>query len=181
MAFADDVIILFDGLAASLQGISSTLDNFKELSGLRMNRDKTYLFLAGLNPEETEALDIFGFQRGSLPIRYLGLPLMHKKLRKSEYSPLTDKIKAKLNSWTVRCLSFAGRLQLISSVIYSLVNFWFTAFCLPKGCLKKIESLCNRFLWSGDSKTMCSQSFMTVLLPTKIRRWLGIEGFWVMG
>ena len=51
LAFADDVIIVFDGLAESLQTITSTLDNFKDMSGLRMNKDKTELFLAGLNPE----------------------------------------------------------------------------------------------------------------------------------
>lgn len=47
LVFADDVIILFDGVEASLQGITTTLDNFKDLSGLRMNRDKTDIFLAG--------------------------------------------------------------------------------------------------------------------------------------
>ncbi|XP_024015967.1 uncharacterized protein LOC112089217 [Eutrema salsugineum] len=48
-----------------------------------------------------------------------------------------------------RQLSFAGRLQLVSSVIASLVNFWMQAFRLPKGCLDKIDSLSSAFLWSG--------------------------------
>ena len=30
------------------------------------------------------------------------------------------------------------------------MNFWFSAFILPKGCLAKIQSLCSSFLWSGD-------------------------------
>lgn len=64
-------------------------------------------------------------------------------------------------------LSFAGRLQLISSVIYGLVNFWFTAFSLPKGCLKDIEKLCNRFLWVGDlsRRTSAKVSWKEICLP----------------
>ncbi|CAA7030815.1 unnamed protein product [Microthlaspi erraticum] len=180
LAFVDDIVIFFDGKGSSLQGISSTLEDFKQLSGLCMNREKTDLFLAGLNPEESEALNIFGFQKGSLPIRYLGLPLLHRKLRKADYSPLTDKIKAKFNSWTVKGLTFAGRLQLISSVIYSLVNFWFSAFSLPKGCLKDIEKLCNKFLWAGDltKHTSAKISWKGICLP-KSEGGLGLRNFLV--
>ncbi|CAA7032839.1 unnamed protein product [Microthlaspi erraticum] len=56
-----------------------------------------------------------------------------------------------MTSWTARLLCFAGRLQLISSVIQSLTNFWLSAFRLPSPleCLKEIEGLCSAFLWSG--------------------------------
>lgn len=167
LAFADDVMLFFDGKVSSLQAITSTLDRFQALSGLSMNKEKTSLFYAGLNQIEAASLSQLGFNLGSLPIRYLGLPLLHRKLRKSDYSPLLDKITARFNSWTVKYLSFSGRLQLISAVIYSLVNFWFSAFALPKGCLKDIEKLCNRFLWSGDlSKCAAAKvSWSTVCLP----------------
>ncbi|XP_013678980.1 uncharacterized protein LOC106383417 [Brassica napus] len=174
----ENVLLATEMVQESLQTITSTLDNFNDMSGLRMNRDKTELFLAGLNPEETEAMNIFGFQKGSLPIKYLGLPLMHKKLWKSEYSPLTDRIKDKFNSWTVTCLSFAGRLPLILAVIYNIVNFWFTAFCLPKGCLKEIESLCSRFLWSGDiqKRSVAKVLWQSSCLP-KSEGGLGLRNF----
>lgn len=80
---------------------------------------------------------------------YLGLPLMSRKLRISEYSPLIDKMVQKFKSWAVSSSSFAGRLQLIKSVIYGLVNFWCSTFILPKACIRMMESLCARFLWSG--------------------------------
>lgn len=75
---------------------------------------------------------------------------MHKKQRKPECSPLIDAVKARFNNWMVKTLSYAGRLQLITAVIYSSINFWLTTFSLPKGCLKTLERLCNRFLWTGD-------------------------------
>ena len=66
-------------------------------------------------------------------------------------------------------LSYAGRLQLLSSVITGTVNLWMTTFILPKGCLKKIESLCSRFLWAGniDNRATTKVAWTTVCLPKK--------------
>lgn len=81
-------MIFFDGKRDSLHHILKTLDDFQKLSGLAMNKEKLALYTAGLNPSKTNSINSFGFLRGLLPFMYLGLPLMHKKLRNSEYSPL---------------------------------------------------------------------------------------------
>lgn len=75
---------------------------------------------------------------------------MHRKLKISDYMPLLDKLRAQFTSWTSRAISYTGRLQIIRSVIYGLLNFSFSVFILPKGCLTKIQNLCPCFLWSGD-------------------------------
>lgn len=85
-------MIFFDGSSDSLHGITECLNDFASLSGLRVNRNKTELFYTGLNTSETNAISAYGFPTGSLPIRYLGLPLMSRKLRISEYEPLLAKI-----------------------------------------------------------------------------------------
>ncbi|KAL1218351.1 putative ribonuclease H protein [Cardamine amara subsp. amara] len=178
LAFADDIMIFFDGNTSSLENIAASIDTFQEISGLSMNRDKTAIFHVGLNLEEAQYLNNQGFQSGSLPIKYLGLPLQHRKLRKAEYSPLTDSIATRFNHWAVKCLSFAGRLQLIKSVIYSLVNFWCSAFAIPRGCLKAIEQLCNKFLWAGDLTkcTVAKVSWKACCLP-KTEGGLGLRDF----
>lgn len=89
------------------------------------------------------------FNSGKLPVRYLGLPLLTKKMTVNDYMPLVEKIRRKMKLWTWRYLSHGGRLQLISSVITSLANFWLQAFQLPRRCLRDIESLSSAFLWSG--------------------------------
>ncbi|CAA7026594.1 unnamed protein product [Microthlaspi erraticum] len=115
-------------------------------SKLLQSRNKTELFTAGMSQIESAAIANYGFPIGSFPIRYLGLPLTCRKLRISEYSPLVEKLSKQFTTWSVRTLSFAGRLQLISSVIMGSVNFWSSTFILPKGCIRQIESLCSRFL-----------------------------------
>ncbi|KAG7588504.1 Zinc finger CCHC-type superfamily [Arabidopsis suecica] len=167
LMFADDVMIFFDGGSSSLHGINEALDDFASWSGLCMNRGKTQLFCAGQNHLETTAIARFGFPIGSLPIRYLGLPLMHRKLRISEYEPLIDNLIKKFRNWAVKTLSFVGRLQLLGSVISGVVNFWISTFILPQGCIKKIESLCSRFLWKGniDMSNGVKVSWASVCLP----------------
>lgn len=167
LAFADDIMIFFDGAQGSLQQIVCTLDSFSSWSGLHMNRSKTELFVAGMSQMEATDLCNLGFSLGSLPVRYLGLPLMHRKLRICDYRPLIDQLKSRFTSWSSRALTFAGRKQLLSSVIFGTVNFWFSTFILPKGCIRTIESLCSRFLWNGNITTRAAAkiSWSQVCLP----------------
>ncbi|XP_048605373.1 uncharacterized protein LOC106386312 [Brassica napus] len=150
LAFADDLMIFFDGEKNSFANIVDTMELFATWSGLRMNKEKTELFVGGLNQVETTDLTSLGFTLGSMPFRYLGLPLMHRKLRISEYRPLLVKISGHFTAWSSKKLSYAGRAELIKSVIYGNINLWTSAFVLPKGCLQQIQSLCSRFLWTGN-------------------------------
>lgn len=143
--FADDVIIFFDGGSTCLHAITETLDDFAGWSGLHVNRDKSELYLAGLDDQEISDKESYEFPIGKLPIRYLGLPLMHRKLSISEYDCLLQKLSNLFRSWAVKMLSYAGRLQCISSVVNGTVNFWMSTFLLPKGCFKKINSQCSRY------------------------------------
>ncbi|KAL9292824.1 putative RNA-directed DNA polymerase [Arabidopsis thaliana] len=167
LMFADDVMVFFDGGSSSLHGISEALDDFASWSGLHVNKDKTNLYLAGTDEVKALAISHYGFPISTLPIRYLGLPLMSRKLKISEYEPLMDKLVKRFRSWAVKSLSFAGRVQLIASVITGLVNFWTSTFVLPLGCVKKIESLCSRFLWSGsiDASKGAKTAWSGVCLP----------------
>ncbi|KAG7561138.1 Reverse transcriptase zinc-binding domain [Arabidopsis thaliana x Arabidopsis arenosa] len=150
LSFADDVLVFFDGSDSSIAGILSILDDFKNGSGLGINRQKTALLIDGGDFNALEALsERHGVSHGSFPVRYLGVPLMAQKMRKHDYQPLLDRINFKFSSWTVRHLSFAGRLQLLKSVIYSTINFWISIFILPNQCLLKLEQMCNAFLWKG--------------------------------
>lgn len=139
-----------DGKRQSIEGIINIFNHFAEMSGLHISMEKTTIFLAGVqDTEKQELLDTFAFAHGDLPVRYLGLPLLTKQMTVRDYTPLIEKIRARIGSWTARFLSFAGRLQLIGSVIHSLTNFWISAFKLPRKCIQEIDSLCAAFLWSG--------------------------------
>lgn len=62
---------------------------------------------------------------------------------------LVERIRQKMTPWTGRFVSYAGRLQLLRSLILSIVNFWINAYRLPNGCVKELEQVFLAFLWTG--------------------------------
>lgn len=74
---------------------------------------------------------------GSLPIRYLGVPLVRTQITTSHCQPLLDNILSRLKTWTFRYLSYAGRLQLLKSVIFGIHNYWTLIFPLLKEALNE--------------------------------------------
>ena len=85
---------------------------------MQVHKQKSVVFLARIEDNvKATILDMTGFSLGSPPMKYLGVPLISSKLSHSDCQPLLDKIMARIQSWTCSSLSFAGRLQLISSVL----------------------------------------------------------------
>lgn len=145
-------MIFVEGSKRSIEGALEVFGDFTSWSGLNISIEKSTVYMAGVSDiERGRILRDFPFAEGTLPVKYLGLPLMTKAMRKNDYLPLVEKIRSRINTWQSRFLSYAGRLQLIKSVFLSIVNFWAAVFRLPSQCIKEVESLCASFLWSGPS------------------------------
>ncbi|XP_019248326.1 PREDICTED: uncharacterized protein LOC109227583 [Nicotiana attenuata] len=131
--------------------LNECFHQFSSASGLVANQGKSCIYFGGV-PEhvQQQILASLGFSLGELPFRYLGVPLSAKRLSVNQCQPLLDIILAKVQSWTTRFLSYAGRLQMIISVLLSIQSFWTQVFPLPKNILMKIESICKKFLWTGE-------------------------------
>lgn len=152
LLFADDLLVFSDGSWGSTTGIKRVMDQFKDWSGLVTNESKSEIFYEGYTDTQATVLsDLSGFRRGNFPTRYLGLPLSPKKISAAILQPFIDRIISKLHSWTVKFLSFAGKVMMISSVIYGMVNFWSSVFVLPKWFYAKVDSLCSGFLWKNST------------------------------
>lgn len=110
------------------------------------------MFCGSLNDEtEDEISTIFPFKEGKLPIRYLGVPLVTKKIGINDCKQPVDKVYQRLSDWKNKSLSYAGRAQLISSVLGSMQVYWGSVFLLPKPVINDIE-IFKKFLWNcGDS------------------------------
>lgn len=124
LCFADDLLIFTDGSLSSVQGVIQVLQNFEAFSGLAISVQKSSVFTSGLSEEEAASItQATGFSLGSLPVRYLGLPLNSRKLSMANCEPMLQQIRNKINAWTSKYLSFAGRQVLISTVIAGISNF----------------------------------------------------------
>ncbi|KAL0802799.1 hypothetical protein Bca101_057975 [Brassica carinata] len=152
LLFADDLLLFSDGSRESLAGTSSVMMEFKALSGLEMNPSKSEIFFGGYNDFDVAELSgLSRFKQGIFPTRYLGLPLNPGRVTLSTLQPLLDKITSKMHSWTVKYLSFSGKIRLVASVIYGMVNFWSAVFVMLKTFYAKVDSLCAAFLWKNGT------------------------------
>lgn len=112
---------------------------------------KSSIYFCGINSAAKKDIGaITGFQFGELPFKYLGVPISAGKLKASDCDALVDKMTLRIKTWSYMNLSFAGRAQLINSILMSISVYWAHIFIFPKPVLKKITSVCRSFLWHGS-------------------------------
>jgi len=100
--FADDLLVFVKDNKPTLQKISAILDDFNQVSGQTINKEKSKIyFTKGCNNKE-ELRDIMGF----FPTKYLGMPLSPSYLKPTHYSSLIDKCRGKIEGWSMHALSF---------------------------------------------------------------------------
>lgn len=93
LLFADDLLIFCRADQSSVELVKAQLQKFSKAFGLQPNQDKSEVYLSGVSEEVKErSLDVLGMSEGSLPFRYLGVPLSSKKLSYSQCRSLIDKI-----------------------------------------------------------------------------------------
>ncbi|GFS35290.1 hypothetical protein Acr_00g0038900 [Actinidia rufa] len=103
-----------------------------------------------ISREDLESIkSVSGFTVGRLPFRYLGLPVSSTKLTIAQFQPFTDRISGHLNTWTSLKLSYAGRCELISSVLQGVECFWLASLPIPTGIRERLIRMCRNFLWGG--------------------------------
>nr|GFB27352.1 hypothetical protein [Tanacetum cinerariifolium] len=105
LCFADDLMLFCHGDSKSVSILKNSLDEFGSVSGLLPSSLKSKVFF------------------GKLPVRYLGVPLLSKRLYVSDCSMLIDKV------------------------------YWSSMFILPVTISNEVERLMRDFLWNfGDFK-----------------------------
>lgn len=156
LIFADDVLLFCHGDNDSVTCLMKAIDLFASISGLSANASKSLVFFGNVpSVVQDYTVALSKFNRGVLPVNYLGLPLISGKLTKRDCQPLLSRICGKIEVWTSKFISQAGRAQLINSVVFGMHNNWSMYLFLPKAILKRIQSQMARFLWSGKLTGPC--------------------------
>ncbi|KAJ6871911.1 hypothetical protein NC651_031103 [Populus alba x Populus x berolinensis] len=88
---------------------------------------------------------------GHITSEIFRVPLISTRLKHADCIPLLDRILSRVKLWTSTSLTYAGRLQLIKSVLFSIQVYWSSMFMLPCSIIKKLEGILSAFLWKGTS------------------------------
>ncbi|XP_074289017.1 uncharacterized protein LOC141614161 [Silene latifolia] len=177
LMFADDLLMFSKGDLSSVRVLLRSFVAFSAASGLYMNQQKSNIYFNGVHQhKKAQILSISGCQEGQLPFKYLGVPITAGKLGKRECQALVEKIVEKIRAVGARKCSYAGRLVIVQSVLTSLYSYWANIFLIPKGVLRKIDSICRNYMWDGTSNYVRSPlvSWEQVCVP-KLEGGLGIR------
>lgn len=82
--------------------------------------------------------------------KYLGVPILHKKISKQTYHYVLDKVNQQLSSWKAKNLSFAGRVTLEKSALQALPTYVMQTVKLPKTLCDEVDRVCRGFIWRDN-------------------------------
>ncbi|XP_020258577.1 uncharacterized protein LOC109834984 [Asparagus officinalis] len=72
-------------------------------------------------------------------------------------NPLLNRISNQFQKWSSKSLSYAGRIQVIKSVILGVQIYWTSSYILPMKVLQRIDEMNRDFLWGkSDHKQKVS-------------------------
>ena len=87
------------GESKSVAILYECLEVFAASSGLSANASKSAIYLAGIpDPVKDQIAQLSHMPLGSLPFRYLGIPLTSRRISAADCDSLVDKMTVKIHS-----------------------------------------------------------------------------------
>lgn len=175
LLFADDVLLFAKIDPKSVQTIKAILDHLCLVSGMEINFEKFKLWLSQSIPPNTKD-NISNFLQIPTTTNlgsYLGYQLK-TNYTNVDFNKIVLSLQQKLQKWKVQHLSFAGRLQLISSTMNQIPNYYYKVFSLPKKIHDKIDKININFLW-GHSQSKKKLHLINWDIITKPKKLGGLD------
>lgn len=148
LQYADDTLLFLKNDIQQARHFKFLLVCFEQLSGMKINYHKSDLMTFNLNEDEQNALArLFCCNIGTFPIKYLGVPLHHSKLKRQHIQPVVDKLIKRITGWKGRLLSSAGKLTLLKTCLASIPIYLLSVIKFPRWAIDCINSQMANFLW----------------------------------
>jgi len=153
LQFADDTLVFCEAEEHYVRVTKGIFLTYQAFAGLCVNYRKSIMVVLGKEETWIDSIEeIMGCSRAQLPIQYLGIPLGANMRKASSWQIIIEKVQARLQAWKSSCLSRAGRLVLIKSVLNSLPLYYLSLFKVPKKVANEIVRLQRKFLWCGSKE-----------------------------
>lgn len=162
-------MLFFKATTDSCNIIHYLLAQFDAHLGLKINTSKSQICFCPNTPVDIrqEMSASLGCSLSNSIGIYLGNCLDGEEVRLNSFNRLVQAINNKLQGWTGRFLSKAGRITLIKSILASLSTYYLSHMHVTKTQARKCDTLTNRFLWGNpeNGKNMHTISWTTVCKP----------------
>ena len=146
--YADDTTVIVQNLK-SAEDFFRILEDFRTLSGLKINKDKTEALWLGVNKNNRNKP--LGIKWSDEPIKVLGVFIgnNYKQVLDVNFSSKIKKLKQHINTWKQRNLSLLGRILILKT--FGVSQFVYLAGLLPfPTCkMKEINEIMYEYVWKG--------------------------------
>ena len=143
----DDSLIFYKATLANCESLQRILEIYERASGQQLNRAKTSLFFSSNTSHEVqeEIKQWFGAQVIKQHEKYLGLPSLVGRNKRSTFNAIKDKVAKKLEGWKEKILSKAGKEILIKAVAQSIPTYTMSCFKLKDALCEDLTSMIRKF------------------------------------
>jgi hypothetical protein len=150
MQYADDTLLFLKNDVSFAINLKWLLSCFEQMSGMRINFHKCDLIAINVDDESAQNLSqTLSCGLRKFPMKYLGVHLHYKNLRKEDLQPVIDKILKKAGGWRDRLLNHAAKLELVRSVLASIPLNLLSVIKFPKWAITLINSHMAHCLWDN--------------------------------
>jgi hypothetical protein len=150
LQYADDTLCIGEASVENLWALKAILRGFELASGLKVNFWKSCLIGINVAPSfMVPACTFLNCRQGSIPFKYLGLPIGANPRNELTWAPLLEQLRKRLFSWRNKHISFGGRIVLINAVLNAIPIFYLSYLKLPNIVWKKVVRIQREFLWGG--------------------------------
>ena len=151
--FADDTTILLDGTTKSLQATLNVLEIYGNLSGLKINKEKTKLIWIGSKKNSVRRLIIgedMCWGENTFNLMGLQFSVNLNDIPHLNFDLAIQKAKIELKSWKYRTLSPIGKITVLKTLILPKFVHLFSSIPVPQTILTEINTMFYNFLWDGN-------------------------------
>ncbi|PNY15946.1 ribonuclease H, partial [Trifolium pratense] len=172
LMFADDLLLFAQASEDQMREVMHILDIFCSMSGQEVSQEKTSIMFSKNVQQHTrdQLANISGFRVTQSMGKYLGVPLVGRAPRKSDYNYLLAQVKSKLSSWKAKQLSLAGRITLSKAIIEAIPIYPMMTANIPKSCLQQLQKMQRSFIWgeAENERRYHAVSWDTITLPKSL-------------
>lgn len=151
LLFVDDYYLFFRASEGEASTMRNILKRYEEVSGQSINFNKSAVtFSTNTRVEDRRMVcERLGVTENKEHGKYLGMPMRIGKNKNSVFNFLVDRVEQKLQTWSVQCISKAGKVTLLKMAAQSIPNFWMSLLLIPGKICDKIEKRMNVYWWGG--------------------------------
>ncbi|XP_020683725.1 uncharacterized protein LOC110100530 [Dendrobium catenatum] len=168
LLYADDVLIFSNANVELAKNLKNIVEDFCRWTGQKVNVNKSQMIFGKVVKYsiKKKIAKVLGF-RFVKEMKYLGVKIALNRVKMADFQEILCNVMDKLNAWSKKSLSLAGKLILIDSSLLSMPNYLVTHSMVPKRVLYVLEKLCRSFLWhkNEESKSMHYVAWKDICKP----------------